>query len=104
MKPSEMRQLPVDELQHKHDSMLEDYFKLRIKHALGQLENPLVLRTLRRDIARAKTLLVERGVQEKSRRRRRTTGAAGTAVKAAGGRDKVRTAAKLEKVEAAEEA
>ena len=76
MKASELRPLPVEELQQKHDGWVEEYFRLRIKHSLGQLEDPLVLRRVRRDIARAKTLLVQRGVRETTRRRRRTTAAA----------------------------
>jgi large subunit ribosomal protein L29 len=91
MKAADMRKQPTEELQQKHDLMLEEYFGLRIKHALGQLENPLVLRMLRRDIARARTLLTERGVEEKTRRRRRTTA---TAARTAGARDKGREEAK----------
>lgn len=72
MKAQEMRDLPTEELKQKHEELLSEYFGLRLKHALGQLENPLVLRNVRRDIARAKTLLSEKGVPETIRRRRRT--------------------------------
>lgn len=73
MKPGVLRDLPLDELRQKHDELEQEYFGLRIKHALGQLENPLVLRTIRRDIARTKTLLRENGVTDFTRRRRQTT-------------------------------
>ena len=75
MKPGVLRDLPEDELRQKHDELEQEYFGLRIKHALGQLENPLVLRSMRRDIARTKTLLRENGVTDFSRRRRETTAA-----------------------------
>jgi large subunit ribosomal protein L29 len=73
MKPGVLRDLPLEELQQKHDELEQEYFGLRIKHALGQLENRLILRTVRRDIARAKTLLRENGVSDLNRRRRQTT-------------------------------
>lgn len=72
MKALKMRELPDEDLQHKHEELLSEYFGLRVKHALGQLEDPLVLRRVRRDIARSRTLLHERGVEESNRRRRRT--------------------------------
>jgi large subunit ribosomal protein L29 len=73
VKVSDLRQMPTEDLQHKRDQLVQEYFGLRIKHSLGQLEDPLVLRRIRRDIARAKTLLTQRGVQEVVRRRRHTT-------------------------------
>ncbi|UCE02935.1 MAG: 50S ribosomal protein L29 [Candidatus Latescibacterota bacterium] len=73
MKAKEMHELPVDELEQKRDEWQHEYFMLRVKHSLGQLDNPLILRAMRRNIARAKTLLAERGVVESTRRRRHTT-------------------------------
>ena len=67
-----LRDLPVQDLSVMHDDLVEQYFRLRVKHTLGQLEDPLVLRRMRRGIARTKTLLQERGVVETVRRRRRT--------------------------------
>jgi large subunit ribosomal protein L29 len=62
MKAGELRELTVEELRQKHDDWQTQYFRMRVKHALGQMENPLMLRSIRRDLARAKTLLVEQGV------------------------------------------
>ena len=70
MKMKDLRQLTPDELQNRQESLWSDLFGMRIKHALGQLENPLQLRAARRDIARVKTLLTQQGVAETSRRRR----------------------------------
>jgi large subunit ribosomal protein L29 len=70
MKNKNLRELTTDELQTRHDELWKDLFGMRIKHTLGQLENPLRLRDTRRSIARVKTLLSERGVAEVARRRR----------------------------------
>ena len=72
LKVKKLRDLPVEDLKTMQEGLVENYFRLRVKHTLGQLEDPLVLRRMRRGIARAKTLLQERGVAESVRRRRRT--------------------------------
>jgi large subunit ribosomal protein L29 len=87
MKMKDLRELTKDELLHKHDEMWTDLFGMRIKHALGQLENPLQLRSQRRDIARVRTLLQMQGVTEPARRRRQ-----GAKAKTAGGKAATSTA------------
>ena len=72
MRAKNLRQLTVAELQTKHDELVAKHFDLRIKHTLGQLENPLDLRLTRRDIARTKGLLQEQGMAITPRRRRTT--------------------------------
>jgi large subunit ribosomal protein L29 len=62
MKAAQLRELTLEELRQKHDDWQTEYFRMRVKHALGQLENPLSLRIIRKDIARAKTLLAEQGI------------------------------------------
>jgi large subunit ribosomal protein L29 len=86
MKMKDLRELTADELQNRHDVLWTELFGMRIKHALGQLENPLRLRDARRDIARVKTLLTQHGVVETSRRRRQA------APRAAAGAKKARKA------------
>jgi large subunit ribosomal protein L29 len=81
MKIKKLRELTTDELQTRHDELWKDLFGMRIKHTLGQLENPLRLRDTRRAIARVKTLLSERGVAETARRRRAVTAGPATAGK-----------------------
>ncbi len=54
-----MRELSVDELQTKEAELRDQLFKLHFQHALGQLENPLKVKNVRKDIARIKTLLKE---------------------------------------------
>jgi large subunit ribosomal protein L29 len=60
MKASELRELSVDELSAKARELRGELFNARIKKTTGQLENTAKLRTLRRDIARAETVLRER--------------------------------------------
>jgi len=64
MKARELRELSEDELKTKEKELVDQLFKLRFQHELGQLENATKLRNVRRDIARIKTVL-----KEKSRRK-----------------------------------
>jgi large subunit ribosomal protein L29 len=57
MKPHEMRELTLDELQQHHDTLVEEFVNLKIKLSVKQLDNPLRVRELRREIARAQTIL-----------------------------------------------
>ena len=54
---SEFRELSVDELHLREQELREELFNLRVRHATGQLENPLLIQKARRDIARVSTLL-----------------------------------------------
>jgi large subunit ribosomal protein L29 len=60
MKPRELRDLSVEELATKEREFREEEFKLRFRHATGQLEKHARLRQLRRDIARVKTIMREK--------------------------------------------
>lgn len=62
MKIKEIRDLSVDELQQKNRELVEEFFKLRLRQASGQLESPATLGHVRKDIARIKTVLVEKEV------------------------------------------
>ena len=57
MKPGELRDLSVDELHSKERDLADELFRMRIQKAMGQLEAPVKLRTVRRDLARVKTIL-----------------------------------------------
>jgi large subunit ribosomal protein L29 len=56
----ELRDLSNDELQTKATDLKKELFNLRVQQAMGQIENPMRLRTLRRDIAKTKTVLKEK--------------------------------------------
>ncbi len=60
MKTKDIRELATDELKQKNRELAEELFKLRIRHASGQLEAPSTLGKIRRDIARVETVLRER--------------------------------------------
>ena len=60
MKVTEFRDLGVDELRQREKDLDDQVFRLRIQKSMGQLEAPAKLRTLRRDLARVKTILRER--------------------------------------------
>ena len=60
MTPSEMRDLSIEELVAKGHELRGELFNSKVKKSTGQLENTAKLRMLRRDIARARTLLREK--------------------------------------------
>ncbi|MFZ5942537.1 MAG: 50S ribosomal protein L29 [Bacillota bacterium] len=60
MKANKLRDLTVDELVRKVDNLKEELFNLRFQMATGQLENPMRINEVKKDIARAKTVLRER--------------------------------------------
>jgi large subunit ribosomal protein L29 len=57
MKAAEIRELTVDDLRAREKELDDQLFRLRIQKSMGQLEAPLKVRTVRRDLARVKTLL-----------------------------------------------
>ncbi len=60
MKAKEIHNMTNDELATKLASLKEELFNLRFRHATGQLENPNVLKTVKKDIAKVKTVIRER--------------------------------------------
>ena len=66
MKTTELRQKDVAGLQPEVKELQKAHFGLRMQKATQQLNNTATLRTARRDIARAKTILVEKQSAEKS--------------------------------------
>ena len=57
MKASEVRAMPVDELNEKLVDLKEELFNLRFQLAANQLENTARIKTVKKDIARVKTAL-----------------------------------------------
>ena len=66
MNVEKLRDLSTNELVRKVDSLKEELFNLRFQMATGQLENPMRIKELRKDIARAKTILREREIKEQA--------------------------------------
>ena len=66
MKASEMRKLDTGALETKVKELKAELFNLRFQLATGQLENTMVISEVRRDIARAKTLIRQRELEVKA--------------------------------------
>ena len=64
MKASELKAKSVDELKQELLSLSKEQFGLRMQVATQQLSNTSQLSTVRRNIARVKTVLTEKGVQQ----------------------------------------
>ncbi len=60
MKIKEVRQLSEAELNNKLSELKAELFNLRFQLATGQLDNPLRIKAVRKDIARVKTIVRER--------------------------------------------
>jgi large subunit ribosomal protein L29 len=60
MKAAELRDLGSDELQQRVREMEDQLFKLRMQKAMGQLEAAYKVSSVRRDLARIKTILREK--------------------------------------------
>ena len=59
MKATEIRALSKDELTTKLAELKSELFNLRFQHAINQLDNPMRMKAVKRDIARIKTTLRE---------------------------------------------
>ena len=64
MKTDEIRELGVADIEQKIEEAQEELFRLRFRSATQMLENPMLVRSLRRDIARMKTILRERELEQ----------------------------------------
>ena len=60
MKANEIRSLSVEELEKKLADLKKDLFMLRMQHATNQLDNPMQIAAVKKDIARVKTIIREK--------------------------------------------
>jgi large subunit ribosomal protein L29 len=60
MKVTEVRDLAVDDLRQREKELDDQLFRLRIQKSMGQIEAAQKLKSLRRDLARVKTVLREK--------------------------------------------
>jgi len=65
MKVSELRETTVDELTKKEQDLRKELFNLRFQQATGEIENPMRIRKIRKDIARVLTVITEKGAKDK---------------------------------------
>jgi large subunit ribosomal protein L29 len=59
MKPPAIRALSMDELKQKEQDLRKELFNLRFRLATGEVENPMRIRHIRKDIARVLTVMTE---------------------------------------------
>ncbi len=60
MKPSELRETTTDELIKKEQDLRKELFNLRFQQATGEIENPMRIRAIKRDIARILTIVTQK--------------------------------------------
>ena len=60
MKTNDIKSMSNEELKSKLVSLKTESFNLRFQHATGSLANPMLLNTIKKDIAKIKTILTER--------------------------------------------
>jgi len=64
MKATELRKISTAELEAKLSELKKDLFFLRMQHATNQLENPLQIAQVKHDIARVKTIIREKQLEQ----------------------------------------
>ncbi|MCI6305967.1 MAG: 50S ribosomal protein L29 [Subdoligranulum sp.] len=60
MKAKELREMSEVELNKKLADLKQELFNLRFQHAINQLDNPVRIDTVKKDIARVMTILAEK--------------------------------------------
>ncbi len=60
MRPSEVRGMTIDELTQKEQDLRKELFNLRFQQATGEIENPMRIRIVRKDIAKVLTVRSEK--------------------------------------------
>ena len=66
MKAAEIRQLSVEELNTKLADLKKDLFNLSLQHAINQLDNPLKIAEVKKDIARVNTIIRQKNMANKA--------------------------------------
>lgn len=60
MKPGEIREKTLDELKKLEGQLEDELFKLRFRHSTGQLQQTSNLKQMKKDLARVKTIIIEK--------------------------------------------
>jgi len=67
VKPSKLKDLTVDELTQKESDLRKELFNLRFQKVTGEIENPLRIRRVRKDIARVLTVINEKSKADRGK-------------------------------------
>ena len=65
MKTSEINEMAINEIIEKIDTERAELIRLELNHSISPLENPMVIRDLRRNVARLQTILRQKQLTEK---------------------------------------
>ena len=68
MKASEIKEMTLVELNNKLEELRKELFNLRFQHAVNQLDNPMRLKAVKKDIARVKTFIREQELKNEGSR------------------------------------
>jgi len=60
LRPSELREMTIEELREKEKELRKELFNLRFQKATGEIQNPMRIRAVRKDIARILTIITEK--------------------------------------------
>ena len=66
MKIAEIKDMTVEELNTKLADLKKDLFNLRLQHAINQLDNPLKIAEVKKDIARVNTIIRQKNMANKA--------------------------------------
>ena len=66
MKASELRELTSAELENKLQSLKEELFNLRFQLTINQLDNPMRIKAVKKDIARVQTVIRQNELSEQA--------------------------------------
>lgn len=70
MKPKELREKTLQELEQKLQSLKEELFNLRYQGKTGRLEKPSRIRSIKRDIARINTIAKEEKDEQRAQQKK----------------------------------
>ncbi|MCK5503523.1 MAG: 50S ribosomal protein L29 [Thermodesulfovibrionia bacterium] len=59
-RPSELRTLTIEELKQEEVNLRKELFNLNFQKVTGEIENPMMIRQVRKDIARVLTIMTEK--------------------------------------------
>ncbi|MBI3752453.1 MAG: 50S ribosomal protein L29 [Deltaproteobacteria bacterium] len=65
MKPSEIREMTLDDLKLKLKELSKELFNIKFQHATGRLDNPMRIPQIKKNIARVKTIMREKGLEKR---------------------------------------
>jgi large subunit ribosomal protein L29 len=66
MKCAELRETTIDELRKKEQDLRKELFNLRFQQATGEIENPMRIRAIKKDIAKILTVITEKNKRKAS--------------------------------------